>query len=53
MEFYIDMENGTGMKYDTKEEFIEELSRMIDDCAKHEGKYFSAFVDADANCFSK
>lgn len=53
MEFYVDMENGTGMKYTNKKDFLDELSRMIDDCAKHGGSYFSTFVDADANCFSE
>lgn len=29
---YIMNDNGSGMEYNTKEEFLDELSRMIDDC---------------------
>lgn len=29
---YTMIDNGSGMKYSAKEEFLNELSRMIDDC---------------------
>lgn len=51
MKFYINTESGSGLKYNTKEEFIEEIGLMIDDCIENGGTEFAAFVDADASCF--
>ena len=53
MKFYIETmnDNGTGMSYNAKEDFLEELSLMIDDCIANEGTYFSVQVDCDASCF--
>lgn len=44
-------DNGSGMRYSTKEEFLKEISSMIDDCDINGGTFFSIEVDADANCF--
>lgn len=44
-------DNGSGMKYATKEEFLKEMSLMIDDCIANGGTYFSVQVDADESCF--
>lgn len=44
-------DNGSGMEYYTKEEFLEEISLMIDDCIANGGTFFDAQVDADASCF--
>ena len=44
-------DNGSGMEYNTKEEFLKELSLEIDDCIANGGTYFSVSVDSDASCF--
>ena len=44
-------DNGTGMTYKTKEEFLKEIGLMIDDCINNGGTYFDVQVDSDANCF--
>ena len=53
MKFYINTlnDNGSGMEYNTKEEFLKELSLMIDDCIENGGTFFDANIDADASCF--
>lgn len=44
-------DNGSGMKYHTKEDFLKEISLMIDDCIANGGTYFDVQVDSDASCF--
>lgn len=44
-------DNGSGMKYFNKEDFLNEISFMIDDCINNGGTYFNIQVDADASCF--
>lgn len=44
-------DNGSGMTYKTKEEFLAEISRMIDDCRNNGGTFFDVQVDTDASCF--
>lgn len=44
-------DNGTGMSYNTKEEFIKEISLMIDDCISNGGTFFAAQIDSDVSCF--
>ena len=44
-------DNGSGMKYKTKKEFLNEISLMIDDCIKNGGTFFDVQVDSDASCF--
>ena len=51
MKFYINTENGSGQKFNTKEDFLKEISLMIDDCIDNGGTYFDVVVDADASCF--
>lgn len=53
MKFYIETvnDNGSGMKYNAKEEFLSEISRMIDDCIENGGTFFDVQVDSDASCF--
>ena len=53
MKFYIETmnDNGSGMAYNTKEDFLHELSLMIDDCIANEGSFFDVQVDSDASCF--
>ena len=54
MEFFISTENidnGSGMTYQTKEEFLHELSLMIEDCIANGGTHFDVSVDADASPF--
>lgn len=52
MEFsiYTMNDNGSGMKYFNKEDFLKELSLEIDNCIKNGGTYFSISVDSDASC---
>ncbi len=44
-------DNGSGMKYFTKEAFLKEVGLMIDDCIANGGTYFNIDVEADASCF--
>ena len=44
-------DNGSGMKYFTKEDFLKEVGLMVDDCINNGGTYFHIDVDADASCF--
>ena len=46
-------DNGSGIRYNTKEEFIDEISKMINDCYMNGGTFFSIQVEADASCFNK
>lgn len=54
MDFYIATmnDNGSGMEYTTKEDFLKEISLMIDDCITNGGTYFEIQVDSDASCFN-
>lgn len=53
MKFYIETlnDNGSGMEYKTKEDFLKEISLMIDDCIANGGTFFDAQIDSDASCF--
>lgn len=53
MKFYIETlnDNGSGMSYKTKEDFLKEISSMIDDCISNNGTFFDAQIDSDASCF--
>lgn len=53
MKFYINTlnDNGSGMKYKRKREFLDEISQMIDDCIDNGGTYFDVQIDSDASCF--
>lgn len=44
MEFYIGTENSSGMRFENKEDFLTELSRMIDDCKANGGAKFDIQV---------
>ena len=44
-------DNGSGMTYKTKEEFMKEIGLMIDDCIANGGTFFDIQVDSDASCF--
>ena len=48
---YTENDNGSGMNYQTKEDFLKEIGLMIDDCIANGGTYFNVSVDADASCF--
>lgn len=48
MKFYINSLNGSGMEYETMEEFLTELESEIRDCKDNGGTEFSVFVEADA-----
>lgn len=51
MKFYIESMNSSGMKFNSKEDFLEEISLMIDDCKQNGGSYLSVQVESDASCF--
>ena len=53
MKFFISdtFTNGSGQKFSNKEDFIRELSFMIDDCIANGGTFFDVIVDTDASCF--
>ena len=53
MKLSIYTENGSGMKFSNKEEFLRELALMIDDCEANGGSFFSVEVYADASCYSE
>ena len=44
-------DNGSGMKYHTKDEFLKEVSMMIDDCVTNGGTFFDIQVDSYGSCF--
>ena len=54
MEFsiYTMNDNGSGMEYNSKEDFLKEIGLMIDDCINNGGTYFSINIDSDASCFN-
>jgi hypothetical protein len=55
MKFYIatnGADNGSGMEYHTKEDFLEEIGLMIDDCIANGGETFDCTVWSDASCFA-
>jgi hypothetical protein len=51
MNFYIGADSGSGQEFTNKEDFLKELSLMIDDCEANGGTQFDITVDADASCF--
>ena len=51
MTFYIGSENASGMSFKTKEDFLKEISLMIDDCEANGGTQFDIMVEADASCY--
>ena len=51
MKFYIETMNGSGMKYNRKEELLNEISRMIDDCTENGGTLFDVQVESYSSCF--
>lgn len=46
-------DNGSGMEYGKKEELLNEIGLMIDNCIKNGGSYFDVMVDSDVSCFCK
>lgn len=51
MKYYIGQDDESGQKFSNKEDFLKELSLMIDDCIENGGTQFDVIVDADASCF--
>ena len=51
MKFYIGTDGSSGQSFKTKEEFLKELSLMIDDCKANGGTQFDVTVESDASCF--
>ena len=47
MEFYIGTENSSGMKFESKDDFLAEISRMIDKCKANNGTMFDIQVFTD------
>lgn len=44
-------DNGSGMKYTSKSEVLQEISMMIDDCQKNGGTFMDFQIDSDVSCF--
>jgi hypothetical protein len=44
VEYYIGAENSSGMKFENKTDFLEEISRMIDRCKANGGTMFDIQV---------
>lgn len=44
-------DNGSGCFYYTKEEFLKEISAMIDDCIANGATHFDAEITTDASCY--
>lgn len=44
-------DNGSGMKYKSKEDLLAEFSRMIDDCQKNGGTFIDFQIGSDVSCF--
>lgn len=44
-------DNGSGMEHSSKENFMKEISMMIDDCITNGGTFFDIQVNSDASCF--
>ena len=44
-------DNGSGMKYRTKEEFLAEIRAMIEDAEKNGCTFFDVQVNSDVSCF--
>lgn len=40
-------DNGSGMRYKSKEDLLAELSRMIDDCQKNGGTFMDFQINSD------
>lgn len=53
MNFYIGVENASGMSFNNKEAFLKEISLMIDDCRANGGTQFDITVEADASCYEE
>ena len=51
MKFYIGAKNSSGQEFETKEEFLKEVSLMIDNCEVNGGLQFDIEVESDASCF--
>lgn len=49
--YYIGTPSSSGMKFDSKEAFLHEISNMIDNCIANGGTQFDIMVEADAKCF--
>ena len=44
-------DNGSGMEYHNKEDFLREVSLLVEDFIANGGTHFSITVDADVSCF--
>ena len=44
-------DNGSGMKYTSKNEVLREISLMIDDCQRNGGTFMDFQIDSDVSCF--
>ena len=44
-------DNGSGMLYISKDDFLREIVKEIDDCIANGGSWFDVQVDSDASVF--
>ena len=52
MNFFISTENGSGMSYNSKEDFLKEMDRMVFDFMENGGTFMDLSISADASCFA-
>ncbi len=54
MEYTIETlsDNGSGMRYTSKEAILKELSMEIDDCIANGGTFFDVQISSDASTFA-
>lgn len=45
-------DNGSGMEFTKKEDFLREITMMVADCIENGGTFFDVQVDSDASCFA-
>lgn len=44
-------DNGSSMKFLSKDDFLKELSMMIDNCNDNGGSFFDVEVNSNVSCF--
>lgn len=48
------IDNGNiSITFKSKEEFLQTLSALIDNCIVNNGSYFEVMIDSDINCFKE
>lgn len=51
MDFTISTDSGSGLEYRKKEDVLEEIGLMIDDCIANGGTWLDFYVTSDVSCW--